>query len=63
MMHKEHPQQVDCRETMERQYRGADDFHGDKGTTLFYITGVTLTLCPVFFVALTAINKKKRGKK
>ena len=37
MVHKKYPQQVDCREAIERQYGGAHDLHRHKGTTFFLI--------------------------
>ena len=35
MVHKQHPQQVNCRETAEGQNRGAHNLHGRKGTIFF----------------------------
>ena len=36
-VHKKHSQQIDCCESLERQYRSPDDFHRDKGTIIFLI--------------------------
>ena len=37
MMHKQHPQQINRREAMKGQYRGAHNLHGCKGTIFFLI--------------------------
>ena len=37
MVDKENPQQIDCREAMEGQYRSPHNFHRRKVTTLFAI--------------------------